>query len=252
MSTNEVHRMIRAVESIGITPTKAVNEAIERSGFVVNRPSAEEAQRALRDAASQHDYDQAVYATAVAMTVAQVAESPAFTSALNGVRESALREAVRPWAVDVLPDMCERFNNAAPGFSAALTAVPEGAASGSILDTGPDTVAALMAVREAAEPLHATYAAYKAVLTFLGDPVPSGRTGPGASVIVSQIGSDFPDDDALWNATNDVYAWSMSHGVELPQLYPFVPIVRRGGRLELVEPSEANRRLVEIPDARRN
>jgi hypothetical protein len=192
-----------------------------------------------------------VYSTAVAMAVAQIAESPAFTSALNGVRESALSEAVRPWAIDVLPDVCERFNSASPAFSAALTAVPVGAATGSVLDTGPDTVAALMAAREAAEPLHAAYTAYKSVLSFLGDPVPSGRTGPGASVIVSQVGTDFPDDDALWEATNAVYAWSNSHGVELGQLYPFVPIVRHGGRLELVEPSEAKRRLVVVPDARR-
>jgi hypothetical protein len=64
------------------------------------------------------------------------------------------------------------------------------------------------------------------------------------------IATDFPtdDEDAEWRTVNQVLGWATGRPVDLPQFWPFWPVVRNGARLDLVEPAEADRRGTVYPD----
>jgi hypothetical protein len=245
---NKVNNLINALGSVGIKPSKDVAQAIERSKLAINLPSPDQVIAKAAMAATQADLDKVVYEAALNAAVAEAARS--VTGSLNRARERALDEAVRPWAIEVLPKVCEFFNEAAPAAQEALAAVPDGAGRANVLDLDKAALDALQGAKDAVAPLQAAWTAYKALVEFLGGKAPHGKTGPSASRLVAMIATDFPtdDEDAEWRTVNQVLGWATGRPVDLPQFWPFWPVVRNGARLDLVEPAEADRRGTVYPD----
>ena len=239
---NKVNSLIAALGSIGIKPSKDVAQAIERSKLAINLPSPDEVIAKAAMAATQAELDKLVYEAALNAAVAEAARS--ITGPLKQARDRALDEAVRPWAIEALPKVLESFNSAAPAAQEALAAVPEGAGRANVLDLDTATLDVLQAAKDAVAPLQAAWSAYKALVEYLGDKAPHGKTGPSASRLVAMIATDFPadDDDAEWRTVVQVKDWSTGRPVDLPTFWPFWPVVRNGARLDLVEPAEADRR----------
>lgn len=258
MNTNDIRHTTNKLSALGIKVPGDVDEAVKRAQLRVNVPTANATLAALDGATTQEELDEAVREFALARAIAAAGSDPGFLPTVRDRRERLASAAVHGFMLDALPQVCDRFNAATEPFTAALEAVPAGAASGSVLEMSDHVVTAVQRARETAAPLLSTLDAYNAVLRFLGLEVPTGKTGPSASLVVAMIGTDFPEGEdekgntAHWYAVNDVHTWARGGNVELAPLYPLVQIIRRGGRLELVDPADAERRLIVVPDAPRH
>jgi hypothetical protein len=246
--------MINALRNAGIEIPKEVDDASKRSKFLVNPPNTVEAERKLTDAKTQAEFDKATADLALAIAVSETVRSHKLEDAIKKARERAYTDALYPIAPDLLDEVITRFNAVTEPFEESVSRIPDLSGMGP-LDMTPDISRALLDAKEAVKPLRSLWTAYNAILTFLGLPEEYGRNGPSASRIVARLGTGFErideDNDELWAATNLVYRYSNSaDDVQLGALAPFVGIVRAGGRLNLVTPSEAEARVVEVPDSK--
>jgi hypothetical protein len=252
MDAKNIEIVVNKLTGLGIKPGKDVADALRTAKLPINLPTAVAALDVVERADTQEALDQAVNAYAFAKAVEMVGKDPGFVATVNERRSRVAQGAVSIYMAESIGQLCDRFNEAAPAFAEALNEVPAGAVSGSVLDLDPGTVAAIQRAKETAAPLLSALDAYDSVLRFLGIEPPRTKTGPGASALIARISTDYPtEDEHLWSAVNDVVVWSQGGKPELEQLYPLVPVVRNGGRLNLVDPAEADSRMVEFPDARR-
>lgn len=239
------------LSSLGITPPKALTDAVKRSQWKI-LPSPAGEMDALKDRLYNAKTEDE-WLAAQAETVALVARINAYEETAGAIRSVAsmrFPNALDECLAEIIDGLCAKYNEYSPAFVEAAALLPNlHNRQATVFELTPEETAALHASKKNADAMNAVLKVYDDVLKLKRIEISSPLLGDKHAREAARIGR-YDEWSQIREAAGTISLYTMrAPGMTLAPLAPHIAVTLAGGSLELKRPSEAVRMVEDLAEA---